>query len=65
MKTTEQTLAGKIDEVPTPEEFVILKRVAEAGIRMANILRQPERAERIKKMLDDMEVRVCRLYPTR
>lgn len=65
MKTTEQILADKIDEVPTPAEFAVLKRVAEAGIRMAGILRQPERAERIKKMIDDMEVRVCRLYPTK
>ena len=54
-----------VDEVLTPGELAVYRRVLKAGIRLAELLGRKDKVARLTRMLNEAEEQTCQVYPTK
>lgn len=64
MITPKQVIEDVQDDLPTPQELKKIAAIGERVIKLAYAIGQPERAERIRRMLDELENEVWAKYQT-
>lgn len=54
-----------VEEVLTQEELAELKKFIDKGVKLATVLGQAERAERLRKLYNIAKEQTCQVHPAK